>query len=86
MAARHAGETFDESAFPCADPAYDETEARLVTAAILRQTSEEMWVLRYCYFVDGPRLEETGRILGLSASGVRKRIMKFRERAGTNER
>jgi RNA polymerase sigma-70 factor (ECF subfamily) len=86
---RHAGETgetFDETAFPCADPAYDETEARLVTEAILRQTSEEMRVLLYCYFVDGLSLEETGRILGLSASGVRKRIMKFRERVGTNRR
>jgi RNA polymerase sigma-70 factor (ECF subfamily) len=82
---RHAGEdsggeAFDETAFPVADTAFDEAEARLMTEAILRQASEEMRALLYMYFVDGMSLEETGRILGLSASGVRKRIVKFRER------
>ncbi|MDR1468425.1 MAG: sigma-70 family RNA polymerase sigma factor [Spirochaetaceae bacterium] len=81
---RHAGddsgELFDETAFPVADASFDEAEARLVTETIMRQTSEETRALLYMYFVDGMSLEETGRILGLSASGVRKRIVKFRER------
>ena len=79
---RHAeadgNEAFDE--FPVADASFDEAEARLMTDAVMRQASEETRALLYMYFVDGMSLEETGRILGLSASGVRKRIMKFRER------
>jgi RNA polymerase sigma-70 factor (ECF subfamily) len=79
---RHAGdegEPFDEALFPVTDASFDEAEARLVMETIMRQVSEETRALLYLYFVDGMSLEETGRILGLSASGVRKRIMKFRK-------
>lgn len=79
------GAVFDEAAFPVADAAFDEAEARLMTDALMRQASEETRALLYMYFVDGMSLEETGRILGLSASGVRKRIVKFRERARLRE-
>jgi RNA polymerase sigma-70 factor (ECF subfamily) len=85
---RHAGDdgaAFDETVFPVVDASFDEAEARLVTEAIMRQVSEEMRTLLYLYFVDGMSLEETGRILGLSASGVRKRIVKFRKGVAVHE-
>ena len=68
--------TFDETDFPAQDRAFEETEARLVLNEILKPVSEETRMMLYLYHVDGLTLEETGRILGMSASGVRKRLLK----------
>lgn len=66
---------------------YDESEHRAVMRDVLdrifrkeKSSTREMAVM---YFVDGMTLQEVAAEIGLSISGVRKRIREFRIRAKT---
>jgi RNA polymerase sigma-70 factor (ECF subfamily) len=82
---RTAPEGFNEDSFPCRDPGFDETEAQVMVEGILKSESEDTRALLYMYYADGMTLEETGKVIGLSTSGVRKRIMTFKKRANLHE-
>jgi RNA polymerase sigma-70 factor (ECF subfamily) len=76
-----SADSFNEEAFPFQDAGFAEAEARVVTEAILKTESEDMRTLLYLYYVDSMTLEETGKVMGLSVSGVRKRLLSFKKRA-----
>ncbi|MDR0563158.1 MAG: sigma-70 family RNA polymerase sigma factor [Spirochaetaceae bacterium] len=73
---------FDETLHPSEDRGFAQAEAEITVKAILKQASAETRLMLWLYYVDGLSLEETGKVLGLSVSGVRKRILKCKERFG----
>ena len=66
---------------------YDETEKRLMMLDILekifRKEKPSTREIAVMFFVDGMTLKEISHEIGLSVSGVRKRIREFRSRART---
>jgi RNA polymerase sigma-70 factor (ECF subfamily) len=70
-----------EDAPPSTDGAFDQVEAELLTAAVLDDESEETRAVCFMYYTDGMTLKEIGGAVGLSVSGVRKRLESFKERA-----
>ena len=80
---RRRGETVDEELLNnIAD--WDEAEGRLEARSVLdrlfRRERESTRTIAVLHFVDGLTLEETAREVGLSVSGVRKRLRGLRER------
>jgi len=63
------------------DTGYDQVDARLLMDTILEDESEESRAIFFMYYADGMSLREIGETVGLSISGVRKRIMAFIKRA-----
>jgi RNA polymerase sigma-70 factor (ECF subfamily) len=78
---RETGEALEEGLLPCVDRGYDHVEARILTEAILEAESEKTRVICLMYHGDGMTLEEIGKALGMSFSGVRKRLKSFQKRA-----
>jgi RNA polymerase sigma-70 factor (ECF subfamily) len=79
---RHAEdrrEAMDE--FGAAERAYEQVEAKMVLEAIFDAESESTRTICFMYHVDGMTLKEIGETLGLSISGVRKRLTAFGSRA-----
>ena len=65
----------------CMDGGFDRVEAGLLLEDILKDESEMNRAICYMYHADGMTLKETGEVMGLSVSGVRKRLETFRRRA-----
>lgn len=86
---RRRGETADEELLnSIAD--WDETEGRLAARSVLdrlfRRERESTRTIAVLHFVDGLTLEEVALDVGLSVSGVRKRLRGLRERLKELER
>jgi RNA polymerase sigma-70 factor (ECF subfamily) len=81
---RH-GETSQEDAgelpLISTDRGFDHVEAKMVLDAILETESESTRTICFMYHVDGMTLKEIGEAIGLSISGVRKRLITFNARA-----
>jgi RNA polymerase sigma-70 factor (ECF subfamily) len=58
----------------CADDDEGEKEARGILAKLFSREPESSRTIAVLHFVDGMTLEETAREVGLSVSGVRKRL------------
>lgn len=58
----------------CADDDEGEKEARGILAKLFSHEPESSRTIAVLHFVDGMTLEETAREVGLSVSGVRKRL------------
>ena len=67
--------------------AYDESENKIILQDMLekifRKENPSTREIAVMYFVDGMALQEVADEMGLSVSGVRKRIREFRSRAKT---
>jgi len=60
---------------------YDQVEAKLLVETILEDESEDTRTICFMYHGDGMTLREIGEAVGLSISGIRKRLEAFRKRA-----
>ena len=58
----------------CADDEQDSFEAKNLLAKIFSREQESTRAIAVLHYVDGMTLEETAREVGLSVSGVRKRL------------
>jgi len=63
------------------DEGFDQVEAGILLEAILKDESELNRAICFMYHADGMTLKEIGEAVGLSFSGVRKRLEAFRSRA-----
>lgn len=83
LRASRAGLSFDwdESFFPATDGGYEQVDAKLLAEAILEDESEETRTICFMYHTDGMTLKEIGEAVGLSVSGVWKRLEVFKKRA-----
>ena len=70
-----------EESIPVADGSYEQVDAEMLVKAILEDESEETRAICFMYHVDGMTLRETGEAVGLSVSGVKKRLDNFKKRA-----
>jgi RNA polymerase sigma-70 factor (ECF subfamily) len=75
------GEEFEEGLLSCIDTGYDHVEAKILAEAILGAESERTRTICLMYHGDGMTLDEIGKALGMSVSGVRKRLVSFQKRA-----
>ncbi|MDR2184933.1 MAG: sigma-70 family RNA polymerase sigma factor [Treponema sp.] len=71
----------EDLALPSKDRELEHTEARLVLEGILETESELTRGICYMYHADGMTLKEIGEAVGMSVSGVRKRLEAFKARA-----
>ena len=69
----------EESLF-CFDEGFSQVEAELLLEDILSNESESDRSIYFMYHVDGMTLKEIGEAVGLSFSGVRKRLEAFKNR------
>jgi len=60
---------------------YDKVDAKLLVEAIMEDESEDTRTICFMYHGDGMTLKEIGEAVGLSISGIRKRLETFRKRA-----
>jgi RNA polymerase sigma-70 factor (ECF subfamily) len=72
-----------EEYFARADEGFERVEARIFLEAILKEESEENRAVYFMYHADGMTLKEIGEAVGLSASGVRKRLGAFKSRVSS---
>jgi RNA polymerase sigma-70 factor (ECF subfamily) len=63
------------------DREYEGVEVRMIMDSILKTESESTRVICFMYHLDGMTLKEIGEALGMSVSGVRKRLLRFKARA-----
>ncbi|MDR0301650.1 MAG: sigma-70 family RNA polymerase sigma factor [Treponema sp.] len=63
------------------DTGFEQVEAQMLMEVILKDESEMNRTICFMYHVDGMTLKEIGEAVGLSFSGVRKRLEAFRNRA-----
>ena len=63
------------------DGGFDQVEAELILEAILKDESEMNRTICFMYHADGMTLKEIGDAVGLSATGVYKRLEAFKSRA-----
>ena len=68
-------------ALPFTDEGYAQVDAELLLADILKNESEMNRTICFMYHADGMTLKEIGEAVGLSISGVRKRLEAFKTRA-----
>ncbi len=59
----------------------DQTDATLFLDGLFSDTREDTRCMAVFHYVDGLTLEETARIMGMSVSGVRKRLSALRVKA-----
>jgi RNA polymerase sigma-70 factor (ECF subfamily) len=81
---RHGEKRYGEPESPdhfVYDRAYERVEAKMVMDAILKAEAESTRTMCFMYHVDGMTLKERAETLGMSASGVRKRLAAFSVRA-----
>jgi RNA polymerase sigma-70 factor (ECF subfamily) len=74
-------ENIEDLALAYQDKGYEEAEAKLLLKGILETESELTRTICFMYFADGMTLKEVGEALGMSVSGIRKRILGFNARA-----
>jgi RNA polymerase sigma-70 factor (ECF subfamily) len=70
-----------EESFSGADEGFEQVDAELLVNAILEDESEENRTICFMHHADGMTLKEIGEAVGLSISGVRKRLETFKKRA-----
>ena len=70
-----------EEIFFTSDTGFEQVDAELLVQAILDDESEETRTICFMYHADGMTLKEIGEAVGLSISGVRKRLETFKKRA-----
>lgn len=71
-----------ETASPAhCDPEYERVETDMLMDAILSGESESTRAICYMYHRDNMTLREIGGLMGLSVSGVQKRLSSLRSRA-----
>ena len=78
-----------EELFAVEDDGYDQVDAQMLVQAILEDESAETRTICFMYHADGMTLKEISDTVGMSVSGVQKRIATFKKRAqlklGVNE-
>ncbi|MDL2228641.1 sigma-70 family RNA polymerase sigma factor [Treponema sp. OttesenSCG-928-L16] len=82
--ARHSQTGHDdveEFVFISTDKGLDQVEAKLMLEKILETESERTRAICFMYHVDDMTLKEIGETVGMSISGVRKRLIAFQNRA-----
>jgi RNA polymerase sigma-70 factor (ECF subfamily) len=62
------------------DDGFNQVDAELLLEAVLKDESKTNRVIYYMYFADEMTLKEIGEAVGLSISGVRKRLEAFKKR------
>jgi len=62
------------------DTSYEQIDAELLSQAILEDETEEMRAICFMYYSDGMTFKEIGNAVGMSISGVRKKLETFKER------
>ena len=65
----------------CTDEGFEQVEAEILLEDILRDESELDRAICFMYHADDMTLKEIGDAVGLSISGVRKRLEGFKDRA-----
>ena len=65
----------------CVDNGFEQVEAELLLEDILKSESETDRAICFMYHADDMTLKEIGEAVGLSVSGVRKRLEAFKSRA-----
>jgi RNA polymerase sigma-70 factor (ECF subfamily) len=71
----------EDLALGAPDPAFARVEAGMLMDALLETESASTRAICFMYHGDGMTLREIGEIMGMSISGVRKRLAGFGERA-----
>jgi RNA polymerase sigma-70 factor (ECF subfamily) len=66
---------------PFIDRGFEHIEAKTLVSLILEDEDERDKAIIYMHLIDGMSLQETGKAVGLSISGVRKRVEAFKHRA-----
>ena len=66
---------------PCIDEGFEQVETEMVLELILKDESEMTRSICFMYHADGMTLKEIGEVVGLSVSGVRKRLTAFKNRS-----
>lgn len=79
----HSEGEFIENMHLSYDEGFDQVEAKMMTSLILETESESTRNICFMYYADDMTLEEIGRAVGMSVSGVRKRLLTFQKRAKT---
>ncbi|MDR2900848.1 MAG: sigma-70 family RNA polymerase sigma factor [Treponema sp.] len=77
----HSEGEFIENMHLSYDQGFDQVEAKMLTKAILETESESTRSICFMYYADDMTLEEIGQAVGMSISGVRKRLLAFQKRA-----
>jgi RNA polymerase sigma-70 factor (ECF subfamily) len=77
-------EDIGEMLLPSAERGFERIEARMILEAILETESESTRTICFMHHLDGMTLKEIGETMGLSVSGVRKRLVTFNARARIN--
>jgi RNA polymerase sigma-70 factor (ECF subfamily) len=72
--------TDNDEYFVWIDEGFEQVEAVVLLEAILKDESEENRTIYFMYHADGMTLKEIGEVVGLSVSGVRKRLEAFKSR------
>jgi RNA polymerase sigma-70 factor (ECF subfamily) len=70
-----------EEEIPFADQGFDRVEGELLMDLVFQDESQENRAIFYMYHADGMTLKEIGETVGLSVSGIRKRLGALRDRA-----
>jgi len=78
---RETAGNFSGDEFSASDEGFAQVEAELLLEDILRDESETNRAIYFMYHSDGMALKEIGEAVGLSISGVRKRLESFKSRA-----
>jgi RNA polymerase sigma-70 factor (ECF subfamily) len=71
----------NEALFSCVDEGFAQVDAELLMEAILKDESEMNRAICFMYHADGMTLKEIGEAVGLSITGVKKRLDAFKIRA-----
>jgi RNA polymerase sigma-70 factor (ECF subfamily) len=74
-------EDLGEALLVSSDRGFEYVEAKMILEAILETESESTRAICFMYHLDGMTLKEIGETVGLSVSGVRKRLITFSARA-----
>jgi RNA polymerase sigma-70 factor (ECF subfamily) len=77
----HSDGEFIENMHLSYDKGFDHVEAKMLTSLILETESESTRNICFMYYADDMTLEEIGQAVGMSISGVRKRLLAFQKRA-----
>jgi RNA polymerase sigma-70 factor (ECF subfamily) len=80
---RHRNILFIKRLFeiPVIDHGFDRVEGELLMDLVFQDETDMNRAICFMYHADGMSLKEIGKTVGLSVSGVRKRLGAFRERA-----
>ena len=78
---QHSEGEFVENMYLSYDQGFDHVEAKMMISLILETESESTQSICFMYYADDMTLEEIGQTMGMSISGVRKRLVTFQKRA-----